>query len=298
MIFSHARRALLTVQSFTAMVEADRSARSNHADVVVGITFVGAIVFALAVRGNAVVGIALLFLVFVPTEKLFALRPQKVLRPEFFTDLTHLLVNGSIVAVATIVFVAIASLPFLWLRGFDAEAAMPTALALPLALAFVFVGNYWGHRLSHQVPWLWRFHSVHHSIEQMDWVASGRLHPLDSGFTQAFTVLPLFLLGYHAGVLGGTAVFFTLLALFQHANVRLRFPGLRWVINTPEWHHWHHAIDAEARDRNFGLPIVDKLFGTAYLPEGARPIGFGTHDPVPQGNYWSQLAYPFRRKGT
>jgi sterol desaturase/sphingolipid hydroxylase (fatty acid hydroxylase superfamily) len=142
---------------------------------------------------------------------------------------------------------------------------------------------------------LWRFHSVHHSIEQMDWVASGRLHPLDSGFTQAFTVLPVFLLGYDAGVFGGVAVFFTLLALFQHANVRLRFPGLRWVINTPEWHHWHHAIDAEARDRNFGLPIVDKVFGTAHLPKGDRPTGYGTHDPVPQGNYWSQLAYPFHR---
>ena len=69
----------------------------------------------------------------------------------------------------------------------------------------------------------------------------------------------------------GVAVFVTLLAIFQHANVRLRFPGLRWVINTPEWHHWHHAIDADARDKNFGLPVVDKLFGTAYLPKDKRP---------------------------
>jgi sterol desaturase/sphingolipid hydroxylase (fatty acid hydroxylase superfamily) len=79
------------------------------------------------------------------------------------------------------------------------------------------------------VPFLWRFHAVHHSIEEMDWVASGRLHPLDQAFTQAFTVLPLFLLGYDAGVFAGVAVFVTLLALFQHANVRLRFPVLRWV---------------------------------------------------------------------
>ena len=102
---------------------------------------------------------------------------------------------------------------------------MPTEVAIVLAVALVSVGNYWGHRLTHTVPFLWRFHSVHHSIEQMDWVASGRLHPLDSGFTQAFTVLPLFLLGYDAGVFAGVAVFITLLALFQHANVRLRFPG-------------------------------------------------------------------------
>ena len=148
-------------------------------------------------------------------------------------------------------------------------------------MVLVAVGNYWGHRLTHQVPFLWRFHSVHHSIEQMDWVASGRLHPLDQAFTQAFTIFPLFLLGYGAGVFGGVAVFITLLALFQHANVRLRFPGVRWVINTPEWHHWHHAIDDAARDKNFGLPVVDKLFGTAYLPKGRRPVGFGTRSPVP-----------------
>jgi sterol desaturase/sphingolipid hydroxylase (fatty acid hydroxylase superfamily) len=89
---------------------------------------------------------------------------------------------------------------------------------------------------------------------------------------------------------------FTLLALFQHANVRLRFPVLRWVINTPEWHHWHHAIDADARDKNFGLPIIDLIFGTAYLPKDARPTGFGTHDPVPQQGYFDHLAYPFRKR--
>jgi sterol desaturase/sphingolipid hydroxylase (fatty acid hydroxylase superfamily) len=89
------------------------------------------------------------------------------------------------------------------------------------------------------------------------------------------------------------AVFVTLLAIFQHANVRLRFPGLRWVINTPEWHHWHHAIDPEAKDKNFGLPIVDRLFGTAYLPKGKRPRGFGIPDPVPQVGYLQHLAYPF-----
>ena len=132
------------------------------------------------------------------------------------------------------------------------------------------------------MPFLWRFHSVHHSIEQMDWVASGRLHPIDSAFTQAFTIMPLFLLGYGGGVFAGVAVFITLLALFQHANVRLRFPVLRWVINTPEWHHWHHAIDDEARDKNFGLPVIDKIFGTAYMPKGKPTLaGFGTHSPVP-----------------
>jgi sterol desaturase/sphingolipid hydroxylase (fatty acid hydroxylase superfamily) len=259
------------------------------------LTFGAAVGFALVLRGGAAIGIALLFVVFVPLEKLFALRKQRVFRTGLLTDLTHILVNGAVTAVAVVALVVVAAIPVFWIRRFDLVGALPTEAAVGLAVALVAVGNYWGHRLTHQVPFLWRFHSVHHSIEQMDWVASGRLHPLDQAFTQAFTVFPLFLLGYGTGVFGGVAVFVTLLALFQHANVRLRFPGVRWVINTPEWHHWHHAIDDDARDKNFGLPVVDKLFGTAYLPKDRRPVGFGTRSPVPADGYLRHLAYPFTR---
>lgn len=267
--------------------------RSHFLRHLTGLTFAAALVFALLVRGTAVFGIALLFVVFVPLEKLFALRRQKTFRPGLLTDLTHLLVNSVLTAVAVVVLVVAAAIPFVWLRNLDLVGGLPAWAGVTLAAVLVAVANYWGHRLTHGVPFLWRFHSVHHSIEQMDWVASGRLHPLDQAFTQAFTVFPLVLLGYGAGVFGGVAVFITLLALFQHANVRLRFPGLRWVINTPEWHHWHHAVDDGARDKNFGLPVVDKLFGTAYLPKGARPVAFGTRAPVPADGYLRHLAYPF-----
>ena len=268
--------------------------RTTRAGLVTGLVFVAALVLALLVRGNAVFGIAFLFLLFVPIEKLFALRrDQKVFRKGLFTDLTHLLVNNLLITVGVIVLVVVSALPFIWIRQLGIAGALPAEASIPLAVALVFVGNYWGHRLTHTVPQLWRFHSVHHSIEQMDWVASGRLHPIDSAFTQAFTIMPLFILGYGGGVFAGVAIFITLLALFQHANVRLRFPYLRWVINTPEWHHWHHALDDEARDKNFGLPVVDKIFGTAYMPKGKRPAAFGTHSPVPQTGYLQHLAYPF-----
>lgn len=262
----------------------------------VGLTLVAALVFALLTRGRAVVGIAVLFLVFVPLEKLFALRPQRVFRRGIATDLTHLLVNNVFVTIGTFALVIVAALPLLWVRAFDLEGSLPAGASLGLGLAVAFLGNYAGHRLTHGVPFLWRLHAVHHSIEQMDWVASGRLHPLDAAFTQACTVLPVLLLGYHAGAFAGLTVGFTLLALFQHANVRIRFPGLRWVINTPEWHHWHHAVDAEGRDKNFGLPLIDLLFGTAYLPKGRLPSGFGITDRVPVDSYLGQLAYPFRRR--
>ncbi|SRR6266487_2494751 len=269
--------------------------RPTRIGLVTGLTFLAALLVAVLVRGNAVVGIAVLFLVFVPLEKLFALRPQRVFRRGLLTDLTHLLVNDLFVTAGTIVLVVAAAIPLLWIRSFGLAGWLPVGVAIPLAVVIALVGNYWGHRLTHQVPFLWRFHSVHHSVEFMDWVAAGRLHPLDSAFTQAFTVLPLVLLGYEAGVFAGVTVFVTLLAIFQHANVRLRFPVLRWLINTPEWHHWHHAIDDEARDKNFGLPAIDKMFGTAYMPRSKRPVGFGIHDPVPQVGYLRHLAYPFTK---
>jgi sterol desaturase/sphingolipid hydroxylase (fatty acid hydroxylase superfamily) len=270
--------------------EGDRPTRSGLA---IGFVTVALLVIALLTRGAGVVGIAVLFLIFVPIEKLFAFRPQKVFRRGFLTDLTHLLVNNVLITIGVLAAVVVAMVPFFWLRNLDIAGSLPPAAAVLIAVAIVFVGQYWAHRLTHQVPLLWRFHSVHHSIENMDWLASGRVHPVDQVFTHGAVVIPLYLLGFNGNVFGGVVVFFTLLALFQHANVRLRFPVVRWVINTPEWHHWHHALDREAINKNFGVPVIDKLFGTAYMPRGQWPSGFGTAEPVPPVGYVRQLAYPF-----
>ncbi len=269
--------------------------RPTKTGLALGLITVAALLLGLATRGAGVVGIAFLFLLFVPLEKLFALRPQKVFRRGFLTDLTHLLVNNALTAAGLLVVIVAAMIPFFWVRQLDVAGALPPVVAVIVAAVLVLVGQYWAHRLTHQVPFLWRFHAVHHSIENMDWLASGRLHPLDQVFTQGAVVVPLYLLGFNGGVFGGVVVFFTLLALFQHANVRLRFPVLRWVVNTPEWHHWHHAIDREAINKNFGLPVIDKLFGTAYLPRDKRPTGFGTREPVPSVGYGRHLAYPFTK---
>ena len=140
---------------------------------VTGLTFVAALVVALVVRGGAVVGIAALFLLFVPLEKLFALRPQRVFRRGLLTDLTHLLVNNLFSTALGIALVLAALIPVFWIRNMNIVGYLPTAVAIPVAAALVVVGNYWGHRLTHTVPFLWRFHAVHHSIELMDWAAAG-----------------------------------------------------------------------------------------------------------------------------
>jgi sterol desaturase/sphingolipid hydroxylase (fatty acid hydroxylase superfamily) len=257
------------------------------------VTFVIALAVALVLRRSAVVGLAVVALVLVPLERAVPLRRQPVRRPGLLTDLTHFLVTGLLVSLATVVAVAAIATPFVPLRRLDLEALLPGWASVGLAIAIVVVGSYWGHRLSHQAPMLWRFHSVHHSIEHMDWVAAARLHPLDAVTTQLFALVPLVALGYQGGSLAGVVALVTALAIFQHANVRLRFPGVRWVLPTPEWHHWHHATDPDAHDTNFGLPFVDKVFGTAFLPRDRRPQGFGVPDPVPADDYLGQLRYPW-----
>lgn len=252
-----------------------------------------ALVAGIALRGPVVVGIAFLFLVFVPLEKLFALRKQKTLRKGWLTDVTHILVNNTVSTIVGVALAIVLALPLIWLRPFDLEHELPVSASLGLAIVIVLVGGYWGHRLSHTVPLLWRFHAVHHSIEEMDWLAAGRLHPFDTAFTTACFLTPLIVLGYDGGVFAGATIFITALAIFQHANVRLRFPVLRWIVNTPQWHHWHHSAHAEALNKNFGLPAVDLLFGTAYLPKGVYATEFGIDDPVPEASYARQMAYPF-----
>jgi sterol desaturase/sphingolipid hydroxylase (fatty acid hydroxylase superfamily) len=271
---------------------AERSARPGIAIWLLGAAI---LVAGLVIRGPGVIGIGLLFLIFLPIEKLFALRKQKVFRRGWLTDFTHILVNNTISTIAGIGLGVAMAIPLIWLRPFDLEGQLPTEVSVALAVVIVLLGSYWGHRLSHTVPFLWRFHAVHHSIEEMDWLASGRLHPLDQAFTTACFLAPLIVLGYGGGVFGGVAVFFTALALFQHSNTRLRFPGIRWVVNTPQWHHWHHSSHAEARDKNFGVPAVDRIFGTAYMPKGTYATEFGISDPVPATGYVRHMMYPFTK---
>ena len=176
-------------------------------------------------------------------------------------------------------------------------ARQPGGLQICEALVLSGLGAYWGHRAAHTVPFLWRFHKVHHSIQEMDWLAAGRLHPVDQAFTRSCAVLPLYAFGFTRATFGAFLVFTTFQALFIHANVRLRFGPLRWLLATPEFHHWHHANEPEAYNSNFAgeFPWIDWLFGTLRLPAGRMPARYGIDDPVPAG-YLRQLAWPFRRR--
>jgi sterol desaturase/sphingolipid hydroxylase (fatty acid hydroxylase superfamily) len=252
-----------------------------------------------AVRSRLLFGFVVLVAIFVPMEKLFSLHPRRVFRRGWATDLVHFFVTNLLITVGFLVAAAVFATLLRFALGDGLGRivhAQPQSAQVAAGLLLAELLFYWAHRTSHHLGLLWRFHAIHHSITEMDWLAAARQHPLDAVFHRVFVAIPLFLLGFTRLTVGAVVLFAALNALFIHSNVRLRFGPLRWVITTPEFHHWHHANEPEAVNRNFagGLPVLDVLFGTAYLPKGRVPAAYGIDEPVP-GEYLHQLTHPFRR---
>jgi sterol desaturase/sphingolipid hydroxylase (fatty acid hydroxylase superfamily) len=258
------------------------------------------ILAVLSVRSRIIFGLVLLAVIFIPLERLFALHPRRVLRRGWRTDVVHFLVNGAAVRIGMVVSAVVFGLV---LRAFvpvplrHAVAASPSWVQVTAGFAIATVGGYVGHRASHEVPLLWRFHRVHHSVRELDWLAATHGHPLDEVFTRSVAVLPLYALGFGRVSLGAFVVVLALQAVFIHSNVRMGLGPLRWVIGTPQFHHWHHAREPQAYNSNYAgeFPALDALFGTLYLPGNRWPAQYGVDDVQPDG-YLRQLAWPFRTR--
>jgi sterol desaturase/sphingolipid hydroxylase (fatty acid hydroxylase superfamily) len=246
-------------------------------------------------------GLLIAFLVFVPLERLLPLhREQRLLRRLFVTDVVYALVNGVLIKAGLVLLVAaaVATLGLVVPAGLKAAiAGQPTWLQVAEIIVIADLGFYWAHRAFHAVPALWRFHAIHHSIEELDWLAAHRVHPIDQTLTKAASLIPFVVLGYAGEAIVLFALIYHAQAFLLHANVRIPFGKLRWVIASPQFHHWHHAKERAAYDKNFAgqLSILDALFGTLHLPGTSVPQRYGVDDPV-SGNYVGQLAYPFLRR--
>ncbi len=157
------------------------------------------VISALSLRSRLLVGIAVLAALFVLLERALPLHPRKVLRPGWRTDLVHLVANNLLstmlllVALITVGVGLRLMVPHHWQLT---VAGQPHSLQFAEAFLLASVFGYWAHRASHRVPWLWRFHRVHHSSERLDWLAAARLHPVDQAFQRSCIVLPLFALGF------------------------------------------------------------------------------------------------------
>ena len=239
-----------------------------------------------------------LFIIVVPFERLFPRQKhQGFRRPHLDLDIGYAMAAPflNIIALTVGIFVGIISLA--WIPGLliaPYVAMIPSQYKLIAGILLFDMTTYWAHRFYHEIPILWKFHSIHHSTEHMDWVSGFRAHPFD-GTLIVPAIFFLFAAGFSNEQVGILAIFQIVFGLFLHANVRFRFKLFDRFIMTPEFHHWHHSNEADAIWSNYStfLPLWDMLFGTYFMPKGdRRPQIYGVDEIVPM-TMAEQLKYPF-----
>jgi sterol desaturase/sphingolipid hydroxylase (fatty acid hydroxylase superfamily) len=263
------------------------------------------------VQTATIQGVAAAFLILFLAFRLLEFTRSKtrrlpILRKGFWTDLGYWVFTPFVTRAATRVAVAIVAAPVAYLiygkidrdlimNGWGPASQLPLwAQAGVILVAGDFIG-YWMHRAFHGAR-LWRFHAVHHSSRELDWLSAVRLHPVNDALTRIAASVPLLAFGFAPIAVVSIAPILTLFAILIHANVDWDWGALRTLIASPRFHRWHHTDESEARDRNFAglLPLWDIVFGTYYMPHGKVPSRFGTDTAVPQGLI-GQLIFPFRR---
>ena len=241
---------------------------------------------------------------FVVIEKLFPLyRNQTLFRPEWQTDLKHFAVNHFLVGLILLTVNFMLHHVFGWMVRSDFQQAVQHIWFVPQLLLCILAADlaqYWTHRAYHEIPYFWRYHSVHHSAKTMDWLAGSRQHMLELIVTRVCVLAPLFVLGFSEGVVNAYIIIVGFQAVFNHANVHLPWGPLKYLIVTPDFHHWHHSQDDEAIDRNYAAhyAFIDYIFGTAVKVPKDKPFParYGVvGDYMPDG-FVNQQMFPFRAK--
>lgn len=236
---------------------------------------------------------------------------QGAIRQDFWLDVFYMFFNFflfSLIAYNAISNVAVQAFnDFLGLFGIKNLVAINVASwpkwsqLLTLFLVRDFVQ--WNvHRLLHKVPWMWEVHKVHHSIEEMGFAGHLRYHWMENVIYRTLEYIPLAMIGFGIQDFFIVHIFTLAIGHLNHANIYLPLGPLKYILNSPQMHLWHHAEELP-KDRkegvNFGitLSIWDYIFGKNYVPkeDGTIKLGFDNLAKFPK-TFWSQLTYSFWKK--
>lgn len=237
-------------------------------------------------------------------------KEQAVFRQDFWQDAFYMFFNFFIFAIAIEGFYALLGV-FLGDLGLTMKSLVLLDISqLPLwaALTIFFVINdfvqWFTHIQLHRYQFLWEFHKVHHSIEEMGFAAHLRYHWMENIFYKPLKVLALMVVGgmepQHAYIIYFLSI---LIGHINHTNIRITWGPLKYIFNNPVMHLYHHAkVLPEDRKLgvNFGisLSIWDYIFRTNYIPQdqdGSYELGFHDIDEFPK-SFWKQLYFGFSRK--
>lgn len=243
----------------------------------------------------------LMAILFVPIEIVFPKRKgQSTFHEEWRTDLIYFIVSHLLVQFFGVITQQPAKLFFGWMGLDDIQyfvQSLPTLIQLFFAFFIADLFQYWTHRFFHTHTFLWRFHSIHHSTENMDWLAGSRTHFIDIFVTRSMAFIPLYVLGFSTLTFNIYVIFMAIHAVLIHANTRINFGFLKYIFATPQYHHWHHCKDSEHYGKNFAtiFPFIDKAFGTYYLPGDVWPEDTGLLETNFPKGYIKQAVYPFTK---
>ena len=180
--------------------------------------------------------------------------------------------------------------------GFGPLAALPLWAQ---ALTFLIVSDfllYWFHRLYHGAN-LWKYHAVHHSSKDLDWISAARFHPVNILLGTVLVDVALLLAGISPNVMLWVGPFSTASSAFVHANLNWSLGPFKYVLAGPVFHRWHHTAADRGGSSNFAgtFPIWDLMFGTWYMPENELPDAYGIDDQSFPESFGAQMLYPFRQ---
>jgi sterol desaturase/sphingolipid hydroxylase (fatty acid hydroxylase superfamily) len=181
-------------------------------------------------------------------------------------------------------------------HGHGTLARLPLWGQVILYLALSDFMLYWIHRVFHGNH-LWKYHAVHHSSEELEWISAGRFHPLNILLGTILVDVVLILSGIAPDVLIFMSPFNTAMSAFVHANLNWNLGPFKYILASPVFHRWHHTFVGEDSGKNFAstFPFLDLLFGTFYMPEKKLPSHYGIGDPEFPESFGRQILYPLKR---
>ncbi len=258
-------------------------------------------------RGGPAIGLdwflldlLLMALIYVPLERLWPQYPkQGTFRNEWTLDVVYFMSTHLPLQILSflVLLPATQATKYLGVPVLqELIARMPWFVQFCLAVVVADTAEYFIHLALHKVPFLWRFHAVHHSSKALDWIAGSRAHFVDDTLVRGFILAPL-MLGFSQSIIVAYLIFVTIHATWTHCNFG---PNAKWLekyLVMPRYHHWHHTSQKEGVDKNFAIhfPWIDKLFGTYYYPDEWPKLYGLDGEEIPNG-FIRQTIEPFTKK--
>jgi len=239
----------------------------------------------------------LMAVIYVPIERLWPQYPEQgTFRKEWTLDVVYFLSTHLPLQILSICILLPATQATKYMAVPSLQAfigQLPWFVQFLLAVVTADFAGFFIHWINHKVPFLWRFHAVHHSSKALDWIAGSRAHFVEDILVRGFILVPM-MLGFSQNIIVAYLVFVTLHATWTHCNFG---PTVKWLepyMVFPRYHHWHHTSQKESLDKNFAIhfPWIDKMFGTYYFPDH-WPETYGLDHEEISGNFFRQTIDPF-----